>query len=245
VSAEDVQDAVVLIDDQDGDFEKKYDTGDNHIKATPPPKQRDDESDHEHAVRYLNTYITENHIDDRDTITDNSVNQMIDTGGGDFEQELNIDSTVASGDGAVAAGGDIEDSTIVSGNGNQVGDGNVNGDGNVAGTGNRAVTGDDSTTAFGSGDATETEVGGNVRVGEGAVFSAGGDVDVDNTDESVNDSFNNRSNNSTNDSDNLDLEIDASVSDSGNDNSENSLSGSFNEVTDNSRENTNNVSLDA
>ena len=36
-----------------------------------PPEPRDGESEHEAAVRYLNTYVTNNYIDDRDTTVDN------------------------------------------------------------------------------------------------------------------------------------------------------------------------------
>ena len=105
-------------------------------------------------MQYLNTYVTNNYIDDRDTTVDNSVNQQIDTHGGNFDQDIDVHSTVASGDGAVAAGGDIDHSTITTGDHNQVGDGNVAGNGNVVGDHNQAVTGDRDTTSFGHGDAT-------------------------------------------------------------------------------------------
>ncbi|MHA6797174.1 IniB N-terminal domain-containing protein [Pseudonocardia bannensis] len=227
LTPEDVHDALVLVEDnQDADFDREYNTGGNHVHLPPPPHREPGESDHEAAVKYLNTYITNNYVDDRDTIVDNSVNQQIDTGGGDFNQEIDIDSVVASGDGAVAAGDDIEDSTITTGDGNVVGDGNsvVNGDGN--------------TTAFGAGNATSTEVGGDVNLGDGAAFASGGDATVDNTDNSTNDSYNDESDNSVNDSgnDNSDnslenvgnVDVDASVNDSGNDNSQNSVDNSFN-----------------
>ena len=68
---------------------------------------------------------------------DNSVNQQIDTGGGDFDQDIRHPAPTASGDGAVAAGGDIRNSTVTSGDGNQVGDDNIRGDGNVQGDGQR------------------------------------------------------------------------------------------------------------
>ncbi len=125
LSADDVHDALVLMqdDDQDADFSRDYDTGGNHIAPAPAPHH--DGDDHESAGDYINRYITNNYVNDQDTIVDNSTNQQIDTGGGDFDQDIDIDSTVASGDGAVAAGDDIEDSTITSGDDNQVGDGNV------------------------------------------------------------------------------------------------------------------------
>jgi hypothetical protein len=244
LSPEDIHDALVLSEDnQDGDFSRDYNTGHNAINVvTPPPPPHHDYAtaaeSHEAAVQYLNNYITNNYIDDRDTITDNSVNQQIDTGGGDFDQDIDIDSTVASGDGAVAAGDDIKDSTITTGDDNQVGDGNVRGDGNVVGDNNEAVTGDHNTTSFGEGDATTTTIGGNVTVGEGGAFGSGGDVTVDNSDNSqhnvgndnsdhsINDSFKDQSDNSVHDSGNS--TTDNSVHDSGNETHETTVEDSFN-----------------
>jgi hypothetical protein len=247
VTPADIHDALVLADDQDGDFSRHYDTGGNHIQlppAPPAPHPHPGESEHEAAVRYLNTYVTNNYVDDRDTIVDNSVNQQVDTHGGDFDQDIDVHSTVASGDGAVAAGGDIRDSTITTGDDNQVGDGNVKGDGNVVGDDNQAVTGDHNTTSFGSGNATSTEVGGDVNVGDGGAFASGGSASVDNSDNSlhdvgntdidasINDSFQDSSDHSVHDSGNATL--DASVNDSGNDNSQTDVADSFNDESDNS-----------
>ena len=179
VSPADVHDALLLLQDsQDADFSRDYNTGGNdvagaHIPAPSPA--HDGESDHEAAVRYLNTYITNNNIDDRDTIVDNSVNQQVDTHGGDFDQDIDVHSTVASGDGAVAAGGDIEDSTIVSGDDNQVGDGNVRGNDNVVGDNNDVISGDDNTAAFGDGDANSASFE-DVNVSKGGAISVGGDA---------------------------------------------------------------------
>ncbi|MBN9097998.1 MULTISPECIES: IniB N-terminal domain-containing protein [unclassified Pseudonocardia] len=255
LSPDDVCDALVLAqDNQTADFSRDYNTGGNHIQlppAPPAPRPEPGESEHEAAVRYLNTYVTNNYVDDRDTIVDNSVNQQIDTGGGDFDQDIDIDSVVASGDGAVAAGGDIEDSTITTGDDNQVGDGNVKGDGNVVGDDNQAVTGDGNTTSFGDGDATSTKVGGDVNVGDGGAFASGGSASVDNsdnslndvgntwTDNSTNDSFNDSSDNSVHDSGNT--AVDASVHDSGNDNSETTVDTSFTDESDNSVVNDNSL----
>jgi hypothetical protein len=213
LSGDDVHDALVLMqeDNQEASFDRNYDTGGNEINvAAPEPVNHDDGGDSESAVEYINRYITNNYTDDRDTITDNSTNQQIDTGGGDFDQDIDVDSTVASGDGAVAAGDDIEDSEIVSGNGNTVGDGNIDGDGNVTGDGNDVVNGDGNTTSFGDGDATSTEIDGDVSVGDGGSFAVGGDSEVDNSDNSE----------------------DNSVEDSFNDNSENSVEDSFNDSTE-------------
>jgi hypothetical protein len=209
VSPEDIREALLLLQDrQDADFSREYNTGGNAVHVPPPPpapKPEPGESDHEAAVRYLDTYITNNYItNEGDTITDNSINQQIDTGGGDFDQNIDIDSTVASGDGAVAAGDDIEDSTITTGNDNIVGDNNIEGDGNtsISGDGNSAVVGNGNTTGFGDGDVSSTEIDGDVSVDDGSSFAIGGsssvdnsnyednDTDIDNSDNSVNDSFN-------------------------------------------------------
>jgi hypothetical protein len=258
LSPEDVHDALVLVqDNQTADFDRDYNTGSNAVASfTPPPPvvhhhDHDGDGDsHHEAIQYLNNYITNNYIDDRDTITDNSINQQIDTGGGDFDQDIDVDSVVASGDGAVAAGEDIEDSTIVTGDGNQVGDGNVQGDGNivgddndgnlvgddndgnVVGDGNQVVNGDGNTTSFGSGDATSVKVGDDLELGSGSGLSIGGSTTVDNSDNSTNDSFNDNSDNSTNDSFNNDLDVD--IEDSFQDNSDNSTNDSNNDNSDNS-----------
>jgi len=162
ISPEDVKDAIDLADDRDSH------SGGNHIHVPPAPHPHPHpgESDHEAAVRYLNTYVTNNYtVDDRDI--DNSIHQDIDTDGGDFDQDIRNVSN--SGDGAVVAGDDIDDSTITTGNNNQVGDNNVQGAGNVVGDNNNAVTGDDNTTGFGSGEVSS--VGGGVSVGAGGAFS--------------------------------------------------------------------------
>jgi hypothetical protein len=178
LSPADLHDALLLLqDNQEASFDRDYNTGGNSITVhTPPPVHHGDHDDHEDAVRYLNNYITNNYVNDSDTIIDNSLNQTIDTDGGDFDQDIDVDNTIATGDGAVAVGGDVEDSQIVSGDGNVVGDGNVTGDGNLVGDDNEAVFGDGNTTSFGDGDATSTSVGGDVSVSNGGAFSSGGDA---------------------------------------------------------------------
>jgi len=232
-TADDVKDAIELIRDHDDDGHSGRDSGHTVHVAPPsdPPEPRDGETEHEAAVRYLNTYVTNNYIDDRDTTVDNSINQQIDTDGGDFDQDIDIDSDVASGDGAVAAD-DITDSNVVTGDDNVVGDDNVTGDDNVIGDDNQVVSGDDNTTSFGEGDATSTDIGGDVTVGAGG-FASGGDVAIDNSDNSttIDDSFN--EDRSTNDSGNL------TVDDSFQDNREIDIDDSFQDNSDNS-DNSNN-----
>ncbi|MEQ3554919.1 IniB N-terminal domain-containing protein [Pseudonocardia nematodicida] len=213
---EDVREAILLIQDNDEvSFDRDYETGGKfgggshggggHHTPPPPPVEhvKPGEHSHETAVKYLEKYVTNNHytynIDDRDTIVDNSINQNIDTGGGDFFQDIETNSVVASGDGAVAAGGNISDSTITTGNGNIVGDGNS------------VVDGDDNTVAFGNGSAYSV---GDVSAEDGAGISFGGNASGNksadnsfNTDETTTnvkntttfeDSFNVDTDNSTN-----------------------------------------------
>jgi hypothetical protein len=106
LSPDDVHDALVLAEDnQTADFSRDYDAGHSTVGWSPPVAVAG-ESEHEAAVRYLNSYITSYHVDDRDTVVDH---------GGDFDQDIDAHSAVASGDGAVAAGGDIDGSTITTG----------------------------------------------------------------------------------------------------------------------------------
>ena len=211
LTPEQVHDAAVLVADQAPEHSEHHDKPHHH---TPPPDPTPHDPPHEAAIKYLTTYVTNNWVDDRDTIVDNSVNQQIDTGGGEVDQTIDIDSAVASGDGAGAAGGDISDSAVVTGDHSAVGDGNTTGDGN--------------TVAYGTGDATSTNVGGDVSVGDGAGLATGGGVTVDNsdssqhdvgnvsTDSSVHDSGNDSSDNSVHDSGNSAYDIDDSVHGSGN-----------------------------
>ncbi|HEY2204613.1 MAG TPA: IniB N-terminal domain-containing protein [Pseudonocardia sp.] len=161
VSSGDVHDALSLISDSDHSHS-------DHGVHYPPPHHSGGGED---AAHYLNNYITNNYtvIDQHDTNIDNSVHQNIDTHGGDFDQTIDNDPVVASGDGAVAAGGDIRDSTVTTG------------DRNVVGDDNHAVTGDDNTTAFGSGNATDADLS-HTRFGDGSGVSLNGDAHGHNTD---------------------------------------------------------------
>ncbi|OJY40690.1 hypothetical protein [Pseudonocardia sp. 73-21] len=248
LSPADVHDALVLVEDnQTADFSRDYSTSHNAIHLPPPPVHHDyatPAESHHAAMQYLNSYVTSNYVDDRHTTVDNSTNQQIDTHGGDFDQDIDVHSTVASGDGAVAAGGDIRDSTVTTGDHNQVGAGNVSGNGDVVGDRNLAVTGDHDTTAFGSGNAAGTTVGHDLTVGDGGAFASGGSAAVDNsdhslhgvgntwTDNSTHGSFNDSSDHSVHDSGNVG--VDASTHDSSNDNSEHTTTGSFTDESDHS-----------
>lgn len=146
LSTEDVHDAIVLAgDNQSGDFSRHTQT--HHAAAhwappPPPAHHQPGETDHDTAVRYLNSYVTNNYTDSHDTITDKSVNQQIDNRFGHLDQHFDDHTVTASGPGSVAAGGDIENSKIATGNDDTIG----NNDHVLHGSGN--------TAAFGSGAAT-------------------------------------------------------------------------------------------
>jgi hypothetical protein len=203
LSAEDVRDALEIMhdDSQDADFSREYNTGGNEIHIAAPGPVHDGDS----AADYIRNFVTNNYItNEGDTITDNSISQQIDTHGGDFDQDIDVDSVVASGDGAVAAGDDIEDSTITTGNHNVIGDNNISGHGNtsISGDGNAAVIGDGNTTSFGDGDASSTDIDGDVNVDDGSSFAVGGSSSVDNSNYEDNDTDINIDDHSTNDSNN-------------------------------------------
>jgi hypothetical protein len=162
LSSNDVYDALCLIaDNQSAGYDHRGGDSGGGVHYPPPP--RPDHGDD--GSRYLSSYVTNNYttVEEHNTNIDNSVHQNIDTGGGDLNQVIDNDPVVASGDGAVAAGGDIRDSTLTTG------------DSNVVGDGNQAVTGDDNTTAFGSGDAVDASFG-DARFGDGSAVSLGGDA---------------------------------------------------------------------
>lgn len=183
LSRADVHDALSLI--ADGDH-SHFDQGVHY----PAPRHWGQDSDPDAAhngAEYLRGYIDDNHeIIERHETIDNSVRQDIDTGGGrdfhhhdfdrddlnradfvddnsgNFHQFIDNDPVVASGNGAVAAGGNIDHSAVTPG------------DGNVIGSANHAVTRDDDATAFGSGDATRADLD-RTDIDDGGSLSVRGD----------------------------------------------------------------------
>ena len=126
------------------------------------------------------------------TNVDNSVHQKVDTGdhdhdrhgdrwddprwdgdrwdddrpdhhGGNFNQAIDNDPVVASGHHSVASGGDITGSAITASSHSVVGDND------------HAATGHDNTTAFGAGDANQSNLD-HVHTGHGGSLSFGGDA---------------------------------------------------------------------
>lgn len=189
LTAEDVRDAVLIAQDNDTvSFDRTYDTGFDWDGGSTGGRDWDGgtEGGHHAPARHEEVHVEDNYysydVDDRDTIVDNSVNQNVDTDGGDFRQTIESNSVTASGDGAVAAGRDIEDSTVTTG------------DGNVVGDGNDVVSGDGNTIAFGDGDATST---GDVSADDGSAVSLGGNA---NGSHDATNSFNETTTTTTNES---------------------------------------------
>jgi hypothetical protein len=162
LSSGDIYDSLCLINDRDYDGGRDRDDDDDDHDHRPSHPDHDDS-----PATYLRNYITNvTNIDDRDTNIDNSIHQDIDTDGGDFDQTIDNDTVVASGDGSTAVGGDNN--------------------------GNISSAGHDATTSFGDGDATSANFdgadfgsGSAVNVGDG---SSHGNAEV-NTDVDVKDSF--------------------------------------------------------
>ncbi|MBV9312195.1 MAG: IniB N-terminal domain-containing protein [Pseudonocardia sp.] len=164
-SPADVHEALCLLaDDNDHDGWRSYDHDSDHDGHFAPP---DDYSHHESAAHYLNNYVNNNYtvVNDDGTYIDDSVHERVDTHGGDFNQNIDNDPVVASGHG-VAAGHDIRDSNIATGNHD------------VVGHDNNVVDGDHNTTAFGSGNATNTDLS-DSHFGSGSAVSIGGDSTAD------------------------------------------------------------------
>jgi hypothetical protein len=179
LSPADVHDALVLIEDNET---AQYTAG--HFDAqfgTPPPVPMGyTGSEHEAAVEYINRYVSNDYDADRDSNTDNFLEQDV-RNSGIFDQDVDVDSLVASGDGSVMADDGITDSAVVSGDENQVGAGNLSGDNNLVGDSNNAIGGDGNTTAFGGGDANKSALE-DVGISHGGALSVGatatGDYDA-------------------------------------------------------------------
>ncbi|MFC5994126.1 IniB N-terminal domain-containing protein [Pseudonocardia hispaniensis] len=142
LTADDVHDAIVLAADNEPHEYARHQHGQTeaaHLTPAPPVTHHHGEDAHDQAVRYLNNYITNNYLDARQTNIDNSFHQHVDTDGGDFDQRLDLHPTNATGDGAVAIGGDNHGPITT-------------GDHNVVGDHNNTVDGNNDTTGFGRGD---------------------------------------------------------------------------------------------
>lgn len=216
-------------------FDRAYNTGGNAaatggggaVAVTPPPSGGHGDSgehwDHLHAVQQLhnvvNNYSYTTSIDDRDTITDQSVNQNI-WAHGDITQYFDNHAVIASGDRAVAAGDDVHMKDA-----NNIRDSYNTDNSNDSSTDNSVNAGRDASV-------------GNTHTDISDAFNTDVDIDVadsyndnsDHSDHSDNsDSSDNRVDNSDN-SDHSDHSVD--VRDVGN--TENNLNNVGNTSTDNS-----------
>ncbi|MBW0116562.1 hypothetical protein [Pseudonocardia abyssalis] len=207
LSCADFDDAIVAFVENNG--RDDVNLGGTFTNTVP----RDGESDHEAIARHLteivhnygDTYITN---EDNDVYNDQSFNGTVIADG---DVTFDNDIVSASGDGAVAAGDDIEDSNIVTGDDNIIGNGNQVGDG-----------------AFGAGS-----VAGDVNVDDGGAYASNGSNASGSQDDNSQDNDQDNDDNSTTTVDNsttttVDVDIDDSfqantdVDDSFQDNSDNS-----------------------
>ncbi len=216
----DVYDAVGLVCDTlppsvAQEISSSYRTGGNRVEVNqsgpPPVHTQPHETDLEAAIRQI-SYVTNNYaytqiddrdtIDDRDNIIDNSVNTDIYAKGDvEFDQDIHNENTIASGDGAVAAGDDIKgpiatgDDAIAAKDSQVADDGAILVDGNVddsvllSGI-NKGLIANDSdvgAASFGDGDATNFEAD-DVTVKDGSALGVGSgwvEGDQDNSDNSL------------------------------------------------------------
>jgi hypothetical protein len=203
VCAEDIHETLPLVTDN-----RAVELNSSSHTAAPSASPAPGESDTHAAVRYL-SYITNtySYTDDHNTAIDESVHQNI-WAAGDVTQTFDNNNVVSSGQGSVAAGGDISGSTVTTGQGDAVGSGaaagtgnvtgsgNALGDGSAAGTGNAVANGDGSTIGNGNSVANgdhAVQGDGNVQgtvSGNSQVGTTGGEAGSDSSDHSVSDSGN-------------------------------------------------------
>jgi hypothetical protein len=178
-------------------FDRSYNTGGNGaatgggaVAVTPPPFGGGN-GDHTHAVQQLhnvvNNYSYTSTVDDRDTITDQSVNQNI-WADGDVEQWFDNDAVVASGDRAVAADDDVDMDDS-----NNIEDSYNTDNSNDSSTDNSVNAGRDADVGN-----TDTDIDDSFNT----------DLDLD-----VADSFNDNSDNSTDNSEETDVDVEDSFND--------------------------------
>jgi hypothetical protein len=201
LSGEDVYDAMGLVCDtlppyvaaEVANHYRSTSSGGNRVEVNqgstpppPPPQRQPGEDDLDAAIRQI-SYVTNNYsyteIDDRDNNIDNSTNtSIIADGDVDFDQDIENTNTIASGDGAVAAGDDIEDSQVVTGDGNQTAGDDIEDSQNIGGDNSGIAANDSNVEDNIVGDENQVAVDSeNVGFGEGDVtnFENEGDLDVE------------------------------------------------------------------
>lgn len=209
LSCADFDDAVVSFF-ENAEFENEKGGNDQggtfNVNVAGPTVPHDGQDDHEAIAEQLtrivheygDTYITNN---DNDVVNDASFNGTIISDG---DVSFDNDITSASGDGAVAAGDDI-DGDVVTGDGNVIGDGNQVGDDSAFGDGanSGSISADDgSAVSLAGDDATST-----------GSADDNSDNRVDNSDRSSDDDTTTTIDNSSDDDVDVDVELDDSLND--------------------------------
>jgi hypothetical protein len=171
--AADVHEALPLVVDaaqQNGDFERSLAGGGPSGSVTQSGAPALPGTGGLEGAIHNIQYLTDNYsyADSHNTVLDNSVNQNI-WAQGDVHQTFDNSPVVASGAGAVAAGGDIK-GTVTTGDHNVVGNGNAVGNGDAVGEGNDVNNGSGA-TSFGSGSASNV---GSVTADHGSGVAIGG-----------------------------------------------------------------------
>lgn len=180
------------------------------INLPGPTVPHDGQNDHEAVAEHLtnivheygDTYITNN---DNDVINDASFNGTIISGG---DVSFDNDITSASGDGAVAAGDDI-DGDVVSGDGSFIGDGNQ--------------VGDDSAFGDGANSGTQTVDDGGAISNAGHNATATGSNDDNRTDDDTTMTVDSSTTTTIDNSSDDDVDVDVQLEDSLNDNRDQSI----------------------
>jgi hypothetical protein len=174
VSPEDIREALILLQDrQDSDLGRVNNTGGNHVVHVPPPAAAPEpgESNQEAAVRYLDTYVTGNHVDDSD---DNSVSQQTEPDEGDFDQDIDADSVLTSDDELEDSDDDEDededddedDDEDATGDEDDE-DSSTDDDDKDDDEGDEGVAADDDNVGFGDGDTSATEIDGGTSADDG------------------------------------------------------------------------------
>ncbi len=170
----------------------------------PPPAPPVDMPPAQAVEQIVNYYVTEVHetttVDDRDTYTDNSVqNNVVAENGAHVDITNDNDTVTASGDGAVAGGEDSDFEGVATGDGAVAAGDDI--DGNVNTGTNTGVIGDDADiddSIFGDGNTQVNDTSGTATVGDGNVVATDGSQaagrDVNDNDITIEDSDLNGSN---------------------------------------------------
>jgi hypothetical protein len=162
VSPDDIREALILLQDrQDSDLGRVNNPGGNHVVHVPPPPPaaapHPGESNQEAAIRYLDTYVTSNHIGAPEPAVDDSAQQ---TGTDDAEFDQDFDEDIDA-DSAMTSGDEDEDEDS---DAPEDGDGDEDDDEEEDG---RTSSDDGDDVGFGEGDTSSAETDGDSSADEG------------------------------------------------------------------------------